>query len=416
MNQIHLGVGIACVVILGCLAVTQAQVTFVVKDGNFTCIKAELSAAISINYDSATGTRMKVVQLPGTATVGRNSLCGGNGSAPTLVMLFGDGHSLSLTFSTNDSLYSVANLTLQYNLSDTSTFPEANGTGLISMETTSVGIVARVNTTYRCVSASPVNVGRANVTFSNVKMEAYMTGEDLSPNESVCPADQSTTTAPAPPPSTTTSAPPTPNPPGNPTQGNYSVSNSNGSVCVLTRMALQLNVSHFSVSQKKTIQEVVNLQPNQTTSSGSCDATNANLMLSTGATNLSFLFTLNTTFNRYHLSGLSVVASWPDMEAPFMAKNNSLNYFSSTLGRSYMCSSEETLTVDQNFSLNTFQLQVQPFGLTAGQFSQAEECQQDQENMLIPIIVGAALAGLVLIVLVAYLIGRKRSHAGYQTI
>lgn len=36
--------------------------------------------------------------------------------------------------------------------------------------------------------------------------------------------------------------------------------------------------------------------------------------------------------------------------------------------------------------------------------------------MLIPIIVGAALAGLVIIVLLAYLIGRKRSHAGYQTI
>lgn len=46
----------------------------------------------------------------------------------------------------------------------------------------------------------------------------------------------------------------------------------------------------------------------------------------------------------------------------------------------------------------------------------AEECQVDRDQMLIPIIVGAALAGLVLIVLIAYLIGRKRSHAGYQTI
>lgn len=36
--------------------------------------------------------------------------------------------------------------------------------------------------------------------------------------------------------------------------------------------------------------------------------------------------------------------------------------------------------------------------------------------MLIPIVVGAALAGLVVIVLLAYLIGRKRSHAGYQSI
>lgn len=36
--------------------------------------------------------------------------------------------------------------------------------------------------------------------------------------------------------------------------------------------------------------------------------------------------------------------------------------------------------------------------------------------MLIPVMVGAALACLVLIVVLAYLIGRKRSHAGYQSI
>lgn len=48
--------------------------------------------------------------------------------------------------------------------------------------------------------------------------------------------------------------------------------------------------------------------------------------------------------------------------------------------------------------------------------SSAEECELDEDDMLIPIIVGAALSGLVLIVLMAYLIGRKRSHAGYQTI
>lgn len=40
----------------------------------------------------------------------------------------------------------------------------------------------------------------------------------------------------------------------------------------------------------------------------------------------------------------------------------------------------------------------------------------DQNQMIIPIIVGAALAGLVLSTLVAYLIGKRRSHAGYQAI
>ncbi|XP_028972389.2 lysosome-associated membrane glycoprotein 1a isoform X1 [Esox lucius] len=402
-----------------CLARTQAQVTLVVTNGNLTCIKAELSASFFIPYDTANGTTPVRVELPGTAKVGGNSSCGDGARLPELVAEFGDGYSLGLTFSTNNSLYAVMSLKLQYNLSDTSVFPGANRTGVVTVETTSVGIVARVNTTYRCFSPSTVSMGGVSVTFSDVKMEAFMKGDDLSLNESVCLADQSITTAPPQPPPTTTTAPPAPppTPPGPPVQGSYSVSDSNGTVCVLARMAVQLDVSQYSASLNKTIHEVVNLQPNQTKSSGSCEPNNATLVLSQGgATNLTFLFTLNTTSNRYHLMGLSLVAFWPDMAAPFTASNMSLDYLSSSLGRSFMCSSEQTLAVNQNFSLNTFHLQIQPFGLTAGQFGQAEECQLDQENMLIPIIVGAALAGLVLIVLVAYLIGRKRSHAGYQTI
>ncbi|KAK6325742.1 hypothetical protein J4Q44_G00050840 [Coregonus suidteri] len=290
-------VGIACFAILGCVTVAQALVTLEVTEGNSTCIKAELSASFSITYDTANGTRTVMVPLPGSAVVGGASSCGGDGRSPWLVALFGDGHTLGLSFSSNNSLYSVSNLTLQYNLSDVTTFPEANSTDVVTVETTSVGMVARVNTTYRCISVSPVIVGGATVTFSNVKMEAYMTGDDLSPNESVCTADQNSTTAPPPPPSTTTAAPvPVPTPPGTPNQGSYSVSNSNGTVCLLARMALQLNISHFSALQNKTIQEVVNLLPNQTTSSGSCDPSSATLVLTQGGTtNLSFLFTLVTS-------------------------------------------------------------------------------------------------------------------------
>ncbi len=70
------------------------------------------------------------VPLPDSATVDAgSSSCGTGSSSPWLVAVFGPGHALGLSFSTNGSLYSVANLTLQYNLSDTSTFPEANSSG-----------------------------------------------------------------------------------------------------------------------------------------------------------------------------------------------------------------------------------------------------------------------------------------------
>ena len=46
------------------------------------------------------------------------------------------------------------------------------------------------------------------------------------------------------------------------------------------------------------------------------------------------------------------------------------------------------------------------------------ECPADDKtNSVVPIAVGAALAGLVIIVLIAYLIGRKRSRqSGYEQV
>lgn len=54
------------------------------------------------------------------------------------------------------------------------------------------------------------------------------------------------------------------------------------------------------------------------------------------------------------------------------ASNSGLDYLRGTLGRSYMCREEQTLSVDEQFSLNTYQLQVQPFGVKADQFGEGE--------------------------------------------
>ncbi|KAG8000569.1 Lysosome-associated membrane glycoprotein 1 [Nibea albiflora] len=220
----------------------------------------------------------------------------------------------------------------------------------------------------------------------------------------------------APPTTAHTTAPPHKDP-GRPEKINYFVNNTYGT-CLMASMGIQLNVTFSSVSQNKTVHGVMNLKPNFTKSSGSCYATNATLNLTTDVDKsiLTFVFSLNTTSSKYHLSEVSLSAAWPDMKEPVSAANRSLDYLRGTLGYSYMCREEQTLNVAPELSINIFQVQVQPFNVTGDQFGAAEECQLDEDDMLIPIIVGAALAGLVLIVLLAYLIGRKRSHAGYQTI
>lgn len=405
---------VACLVLLG----GAQAVTLEVSDGNSTCIKAELSASFSITYNTSSGMSTAQLALPNSTTVdARSSSCGTDVAAAELVAVFGLGHALGLSFSTNGSTYALAKLSLQYNLSDASAFPQANSSDVVTVISTSdLGIWARVNTTYRCVTPDPIQVGATNVTLSDMRLEAYMPGGDLSPTESVCTADQAVTTVLPTSVAPTTSPTPAPTPTGTPERGNYSI-NINGTMCLLAQMGLQLNVSYSSKSQKKMVQEVVNLHPNQTSASGHCETSSATLVLTQDQnTNLTFVFTLNSTSNKYHLSWLSLIAAWPDMTDPVLVSNDSLDYLRSTLGRSYMCNSEQTLFVAEGFALNTFRLQVQPFGVTTNQFATAEECQMDQDQMLIPIVVGAALAGLVLIVLIAYLIGRKRSHAGYQTI
>ncbi|XP_043101921.1 lysosome-associated membrane glycoprotein 1a [Puntigrus tetrazona] len=403
--------GVCWILLTGCVFAAHS-VTFEVKDGNSTCIKADLNASFSITYTTTNGTSAVRFALPSSAVVGESSSCG----EEELQVSFGAGHSLTLLFSKDEGLYRVSNISLQYNLSDSSTFPQSSSTGLVTVMTNVTEIWARLNSTYRCVSSSSIRLSsEANLTFSDVHLEAYMRGADFSSDESVCSADQTVTTS-APTQSPRTTAAPSPVPPPAPERGNYTLTDRNGTACLLALMGLQLNITHRSRALNQTVTEIVNLQPNRTAASGSCGVTVATLVLTEDLTNLTFTFTLNSTTQKYFLSSVSVSALWPDMTERFVERNASLNLLQCSVGRSYMCSSEQTLSIVSSFSINTFRLQLQPFNVTAGRFSAVEECRVDQENMLIPIIVGVALAGLVLIVLIAYLIGRKRTHAGYQTI
>lgn len=48
-------------------------------------------------------------------------------------------------------------------------------------------------------------------------------------------------------------------------------------------------------------------------------------------------------------------------------------------------------------------------------FYLAEDCSLDVDNFIVPIAVGAALGGLVILVLMAYFVGhKKRGNAGYE--
>ncbi|PAA88362.1 hypothetical protein BOX15_Mlig027935g1, partial [Macrostomum lignano] len=98
-------------------------------------------------------------------------------------------------------------------------------------------------------------------------------------------------------------------------------------------------------------------------------------------------------------------------------------YFSVASGTAYYsCRSAETLRLDNFVTMETRDLRAQAFRTdnSSAEFAGSmEQCLDDTPiDNVVPIVVGAALAGLVIIVLIAYLIGRRRHSAGsgYQSV
>uniref|UniRef100_A0A663LN36 Lysosome-associated membrane glycoprotein 1 n=2 Tax=Athene cunicularia TaxID=194338 RepID=A0A663LN36_ATHCN len=381
-----------------------------------------MTVAFSVEYKSRGQKEFAHFFLPQNATVEPQSSCGsGNTSHPVLVLGFGAGHSLTLNFSELANKYQVEELVFHYNLSDATLFHNSTA-GEVKRVSHKTIIQAYVGTKYRCISSKDVNMKNVNITFSNVTLEAYLTNGTFSMNKTQCAEDMVSTTAVAPTtPKQTTSQVPTTSPaptasPPNPAVGKYNVTGPNGT-CVLAYMGLQLNITYPKTDGKMGL-DLLNFIPNNTTFSGRCDNTSAFLNLTFEKTRVIFHFALNASTEKFFLQGLNVSTTLPsEAKVPkFEASNNSMSDLRATVGNSYKCSAEENLQVTNDTLVNVFNVQIQVFKIDGDKFGAVEECQLDENNMLIPIIVGAALAGLVLIVLIAYLIGRKRSHAGYQTI
>ncbi|XP_036424923.1 lysosome-associated membrane glycoprotein 2 isoform X4 [Colossoma macropomum] len=215
-----------------------------------------------------------------------------------------------------------------------------------------------------------------------------------------------TTTASVP----TTPVPTTPTPPPNPLVGDYIVkADPNSSVCLKAKMGLQFRF------KPETSFQTVNLDPNVTNTNGSCgsNGTDSTLTLMSDTITVHFVFSNQT--NKFHLSALKFTLVNGNGSV-FNTATSNLSLWEASLGSSYMCRKEQTYNLTDSLILNTFELQVQPFGVTDNKFSTAHECSVDDTSLLIPIIVGAALAGLILIVVIAYMIGRRKTYVGYQTL
>ncbi|XP_059541150.1 lysosome-associated membrane glycoprotein 1 isoform X1 [Myotis daubentonii] len=436
--------------LLAGLVYGASAVFFEVKDGNgTTCIMANFSADFLTSYNTQSGSKNSTFKLPPNAEALNSSSCGKeNASNPSLIIAFGNGHTLTLNFTRNTTRYSVQMMRFVYNLSDTQVFPNASSQGPKTAESIP-DITADINKKYRCVSSNQIHMNNVTVTFIDATIQAYLSNDNFSKEETHCIQDEPSPTMsptsahpssspphPSPTSAHPSSSPPHPSPPHptpphpsptpphpspspvpeSPSVHKYNVSGTNGT-CLLANMGLQLNVT-YKKKDDKTVTRVFNINPNNTKVGGSCTTQQVTLELqSETSTFLAFQFGKNASSSRFFLKEIQLNMTLPDAKVPtFQASNSSLRALQATVGNSYKCNAEEHIWVTEAFSVNIFKVWVQAFQVEGDKFGSVEECQLDENNMLIPIAVGGALAGLVLIVLIAYLIGRKRSHAGYQTI
>jgi lysosomal-associated membrane protein 1/2 len=200
---------------------------------------------------------------------------------------------------------------------------------------------------------------------------------------------------------------------------------------------VQVEFTYENTSKKSVTEEfyATNLHPEVDYDISMCDTDAIELVISF-YNDSSHVHYLTFTFkaekdNKYQLKKITVDLDLTD-EKLFPGYNQTENatvtgttrdddVFESSANRSYRCNSTRKFTLKQDPSdagkklvmkLSDFRAQAFHFkNEKTGAFDRSSRCSLDQKtSKIVPIAVGAALAGLVVVVLIAYLIGRFRSR------
>lgn len=374
-------------------------------DSKGTCLYAEWEMNFTITYETTNHTNETLtIAVPDKATHDGSS-CGDDRNSAKIMIQFGFAVSWAVNFTKEASHYSIHDIVLSYNTSDSTAFPGAIAKGVHTVKNPE-NFKVPLDVIFKCNSVLTYNLTPVVQYYWGIHLQAFVQNGTVSKNEQVCEKDQTVTTV-APiihttAPSTTTTPTPTPTP----TVGNYSIRNGN-TTCLLATMGLQLNITEEKVPF------IFNINPATTNFTGSCQPQSAQLRLNNSQIKyLDFIFAVKNE-KRFYLKEVNVYMYLANGSA-FNISNNNLSFWDAPLGSSYMCNKEQVLSVSRAFQINTFNLKVQPFNVTKGEYSTAQDCSADEDNFLVPIAVGAALGGVLILVLLAYFIGLKRHHTGYE--
>ncbi|CAL8333505.1 unnamed protein product [Gadus morhua 'NCC'] len=382
------------------------------------CLYANLKVNFSVAYEAVGDKNATAVFSLPDAVLTNGSSCANSSS--TLRLSFGQGHSWTMTFSKGVQNYQADSVTVDLNLADAAVFPNAtsNETMSVTVNVNATNLSkADLGTCYSCNSQDVIREGGVSQTLWSVLIQAFVANGSKSQEITSCAADVPITPSPAPTNAstaapTTAVAPTTPIPTPTlptPTTGKYHVTTGvNSTACLMADFGLSIGFKIQGQLQK------MNLEPNGTNASGTCGVNSSQLVLSNPTATLMFTFVNETAKFRLHAVTVNITTGSGQQ---FYSENTNLSLWVASVGSSYMCNKEQSYNISESLALHTFDLHVQPFAVASGKFSTAEECFLDSDlSFLVPIAVGVALSFLIILVLISYLIGRRKSRTGYQSV
>ncbi|KAK0179310.1 hypothetical protein PV327_005074 [Microctonus hyperodae] len=238
----------------------------------------------------------------------------------------------------------------------------------------------------------------------------------------------STTTTPtSTPPITTpasTTTTPKPTPPPIPQPGEWVVNGTNNT-CIIVRMSAQFNLTYIDSNNKSESKNIVVPSNNSSTFvTGVCGDNEQVINIAWGLNttrndSLKLHFVKNETkaYSLHHIELYLGPGELPNITNNTAMLIHNMSEYKTGLGNSYRCVKLQRILLTSNMKnltgvLEVTDLQFQAFRTEKTKiFGLAEDCAVETQD-LVPIAVGCALIILVVIVLVAYLIGRRRRQAG----
>lgn len=219
-----------------------------------------------------------------------------------------------------------------------------------------------------------------------------------------------------------------------PDMGSWSYTDtSKNETCVIAQMAMQFNLSYFDTDGKP-VSVLYNLPKDAIVKSGQCGNVTDYIELSWAmdkqSNNYSSLridFALNGTEHEFAFTGLAlqlpvVGDSFPNAKPQQqLVLSNNQTLFKTPLEMSYHCNKAQQLNLTSaaaglsEQTVTVTKLQLEAFHRKYnGKFSIAKDCEAIDTPDIVPIAVGCALVTLIIIMLIAYLVGRNAAHnSGY---